>query len=99
MLILGNRLINEEESGMSEWLMPEMKGYKMACCDCGLVHDIDFKVIRVKKIKDFADGSSSYQRVYKRGKLQVMLRAGRNNRATGQLRRKKHKIEVKNEKV
>ena len=29
----------------NEWQMPIEKGYKMACCDCGLVHSIDFKVI------------------------------------------------------
>jgi len=25
---------------------PVMKGYKMMCCDCGLVHVLDFYVIR-----------------------------------------------------
>ena len=29
-----------------EWLRPKMKGYKMMCCDCGLVHIFDFRVIR-----------------------------------------------------
>jgi len=29
-----------------EWVKPIMKGYKMMCCDCGLVHKLDFKVIR-----------------------------------------------------
>lgn len=29
-----------------EWIRPVMKGYKLACCDCGLVHGVDFKVIR-----------------------------------------------------
>lgn len=35
---------NKVEDG--EWVRPVMKKYKMACCDCGLVHVIDFKVIR-----------------------------------------------------
>jgi hypothetical protein len=48
-----------------EWQQPIKRGYKMACCDCGLVHTVDF-------------------RIYK-GKIQ--LRAFRNNRSTGQLRR------------
>ena len=26
-----------------EWIRPVRSGYKMACCDCGLVHKIDFK--------------------------------------------------------
>lgn len=25
-----------------EWVYPRMKGYKQACCDCGLVHKIEF---------------------------------------------------------
>lgn len=29
----------------NEWQMPIENGYKMACCDCGLVHSMDFRVI------------------------------------------------------
>ena len=29
-----------------EWIRPRPKGYKMMCCDCGLVHVIDFKIIK-----------------------------------------------------
>ena len=28
----------------NEWVQPVRKGYKMACCDCGLVHDMDFRI-------------------------------------------------------
>ena len=31
------------ESG--EWVRPIRRGYKLACCDCGLVHCIDFSHI------------------------------------------------------
>ncbi len=27
-----------------EWIQPVVKNYKMACCDCGLVHQIDFRI-------------------------------------------------------
>ena len=27
-----------------DWVTPRMNGYKMRCCDCGLVHTINFKV-------------------------------------------------------
>jgi hypothetical protein len=54
----------------NEWIQPSRKGYKMACCDCGLVHELDF-------------------RLYK-GRIQ--LRGRRNNRATAQIRRRKHMI-------
>lgn len=29
----------------NEWVRPIRKGYKLACCDCGLVHDMDFRVV------------------------------------------------------
>ena len=29
----------------NEWIQPIKKGYKVACCDCGLVHDIDFRIV------------------------------------------------------
>lgn len=47
------------------WEQPVRKNYKMACCDCGLVHDVDFRIHK--------------------GKIQ--MRARRNGRSTGQLRR------------
>jgi hypothetical protein len=28
-----------------EWVQPVRKGYKMACCDCGLVHRMDFRIL------------------------------------------------------
>jgi hypothetical protein len=27
-----------------EWVQPLHSGYKMACCDCGLVHLLEFRV-------------------------------------------------------
>lgn len=27
-----------------EWIQPIRRGYKLGCCDCGLVHDIDFRI-------------------------------------------------------
>lgn len=35
-----------EANGWTKWIQPVMRGYRMACCDCGLVHDMDFKVVR-----------------------------------------------------
>lgn len=31
------------EDGWSEWIVPVLDGYQMSCCDCGLVHTIQFK--------------------------------------------------------
>ena len=38
--------IREESDGWSKWLTPRMKGYRMACCDCNLVHEIVFRVVK-----------------------------------------------------
>lgn len=33
----------EQEDGWTEWVHP-LGGYRMACCDCGLVHDLEFRL-------------------------------------------------------
>jgi len=63
---------------------PIMRGYKMACCDCGLVHDIHFDAIKVtRKYKD----GSYYCEVLDPNKYRVMFRVRRNNRSTAMVRR------------
>jgi hypothetical protein len=79
------------EDGWSEWELPVMKGYKMACCDCGLVHNIDFKVVKTQKL---LDGSCETEEI-EDDSLRVLIRAKRNNRSTGQLRRHMQIIENK----
>ena len=34
----------EKEDGWSRWVQPVEQGYKMCCCDCGLVHTMDFRI-------------------------------------------------------
>lgn len=34
-------------SDWSDWQQPIMKGYRMTCCDCGLEHEVEFRVFRV----------------------------------------------------
>ncbi len=29
-----------------EWVQPIRKGYRLECCDCGLVHRMDFRIYR-----------------------------------------------------
>lgn len=33
-----------DEPKANEWVQPVRRGYKMACCDCGLVHEMDFRI-------------------------------------------------------
>jgi hypothetical protein len=65
---------------------PRMKGYKMACCDCGLVHNLDFTIIR--KTKHRPDGAFQYEELTDKN-LGIIITGKRNNRSTGQMRRHK----------
>jgi hypothetical protein len=46
-----------------EWVYPRMTGYKMACCDCGLVHALDFEVVDdiepVVRLRAFRDNRAT----------------------------------------
>ena len=33
-----------EELEHNEWVQPKRNGYRVSCCDCGLVHEMDFRV-------------------------------------------------------
>ena len=48
---MGRRVLAREavmpryaEPQANEWIQPVRKGYKMACCDCGLTHSLDFRI-------------------------------------------------------
>ena len=60
--------------GWTDWQNPihgiGKRNYRLACCDCGLVHEMQFRI-----------------RKSKTGRLDVVYRASRNNRATAALRR------------
>jgi len=36
----------ETEDGWTKWFRPYMKRYRLGCCDCGLVHNVDFRIVR-----------------------------------------------------
>jgi hypothetical protein len=38
------KILKEGDNGWTEWIQPVMRKYRMACCDCSLVHDIDFRI-------------------------------------------------------
>jgi hypothetical protein len=68
---------NQPNAG--KWVVPTIEdSYKMSCCDCGLVHDMDFKIV---KAHEEVDGfkPSDFDR--------PAFRCYRNNRSTGQMRR------------
>ena len=38
-----------DEPQEGEWVQPARKGYKFRCCDCGLVHNLDFRIVGNKR--------------------------------------------------
>jgi len=77
----------EKEDGWTRWVSPIMTKYRMACCDCGLVHDIEFKIVKV--VMKNKDGSFEYEDINS-SKFRIIFRGKRNNRSTGQVRRWQH---------
>lgn len=71
------------EDGWSDPIFPESE-YKMACCDCGLVHNVAFTVVEVTK--RFKNGAF-LAKPLRTKKYRVAFKVSRNNRATGQVRR------------
>ena len=37
--------------GFTRWVQPEMEKYHLECCDCGLVHEMQFRVVGTRKMK------------------------------------------------
>jgi len=65
--------IVESNNGKSEWIQPVRRGYRMMCCDCGLVHNLDFRIVKRNRT----------------GALMIQFRAYRNERSTALSRRHK----------
>ena len=75
--------IYSNDDGWSEWELPDMIKYKLGCCSCALVHDMEFSIVKATPQEC---GGFTTQEV-KDGDLRVMFRAKVNNRSTAQLRR------------
>ena len=72
------------KDGWTDWQTPVMRGYRLGCCDCGLVHDIDFRVVRIvrRRRNGVKEGEVLSSKDY-----QIGFRVRRNERSTGQVRR------------
>jgi len=52
-----------EEPNEGEWVQPIEGGYKMECCDCGLVHKINFRIENGKvQFQVFRDNRATGQK-------------------------------------
>jgi hypothetical protein len=58
-----------------EWVQPTESGYKMACCDCGLVHSMDFR-IHNGKIQFRAGRNEKYTNIIRQSKPESAVTEG-----------------------
>lgn len=63
----------------------------LSCCDCGLVHEFEFMVVKIRRLKG---GKVKYVGDAPNG-FSIQWRAKRNNRATAQVRRRPHVAKVR----
>lgn len=53
-----------------EWETPRRKGYRLQCCDCGLIHVMDFRLVK------YSGGRAIQFRAYRADKYGVAGRKG-----------------------
>ena len=73
--------------GFSRWIRPTMEKYMMACCDCGLVHELQFHAVKVEA--RWKDGRWRGT-ILPRRSYQVMFRARRAARYTAKQRARRN---------
>lgn len=76
----------EGTDGWSEWRHP-LPGHRMACCDCGLIHEMEFRIVR--QVGPEGPDGTWPSRAPKEKDLRVIFRAKRDKRATAAKRRGK----------
>lgn len=71
-----NNAMPYEKIKPGEWLRPKVKGYRMACCDCGLVHRLDFRVHTGRaELRAYRDNRAT-KRLRARAELNTAVVAG-----------------------
>jgi len=63
-----------------EWVQPRMRNYIMGCCDCGLVHRVNFRIVDGRRggkpsrhVQMQASRAEGYTRRERKGFVPVML--------------------------
>lgn len=40
-----------DDAGWTDWIRPVRQGYRMGCCDCGLVHELEFQIVNGEDVE------------------------------------------------
>lgn len=70
--------IQPGRGGWSDWQQPIMRGYHMQCCDCGLIHEMQFRAL--EQTGDEAADGTWPARVIKRGRVEFRARRVRSKK-------------------
>ena len=46
-----------------DWIQPRMKNYYVSCCDCGLAHRINFRLVPYGSPDPFSGGYKSKRKI------------------------------------
>jgi len=57
-----------------EWIVPKRRGYKLICCDCGLTHRINFKLVKTPI------GNQIYFQAFRENRVTGQIRRWKNNK-------------------
>jgi hypothetical protein len=68
------------EIGYGEWTRPRMRDFREQCCDCGLIHRLDFRIVDAKGRSRPSSRSKGRSRPSSR--LHVEFRTRRDDRCT-----------------
>ena len=69
-----------------EWIRPRLRNFREQCCDCGLIHRLDFRIVDELRAAGAARSSKS-KRARRTSKPCIEFRTRRDDRATAAARR------------
>jgi hypothetical protein len=81
-LLLSARTLGPAASGIegvkSAWVAPISRDYTFECCDCGLVHRMDFRIVGGKQIQFRVDRDNRATAAHRRNILMPFKKVGKN---------------------
>jgi hypothetical protein len=64
--------MSPRRGGWTDWVTPVVRGYFFQCCDCGLVHEMQFKAL--EQITDAAPDGTWLAQPVPRGRVSFRAR-------------------------
>ena len=78
-------------SGNKDWILPKQRGLSFGCCECGLAHRINFRVIKL------TETLKGYKKEVMSKQYQVEFQLMENKYMTNKIRKKEYKTYLLNE--